>query len=358
MSLDPAVLARCRAAVLGQHHVDPLGGSGDVLSDRPTLSASCLDKLPGVATVREAASAVPIVRLRPESPPPRLEAPSWPSCEAVAGPVALSRGAGRVFGVLHGVAVMTGQAQGYAARPDAVTFHLPASLLAVAVGYTDRHLRRILPELEAAGLIDCGAHAGLVNDMRMWDGYLWAVKVSPGAVMPYLRREDWRHHWRDFAEDMKAGRTVKALLEQMSGLQAEDRKNAVKAALESWAVTPGNLNIPVACSADIPAGTGPDVAQDVRQVAYRLGELLHVHPTKRAELVGRTASALARLLNDPQSRRWYCRLLWGALKAEQEGRGGLSTLSAALARLEADRAEWAELRNPAALLASRLRSMA
>ena len=331
-------LNRTRAAILGLQ----------VASNEPAA----------VTTHREAAPPVPVVKVRAESTTGPLEAPSWPSCEAVVGSLCLSRGAGRVFGVLHNLAVMTARARGYAARPDAVTFHLPASLLALGVGYTDRHLRRLLPELEAAGLIDCGAHAGLVNDMRLWDGYLWAVKTSTGEIAPTLRCEDWRHQWRDFAGDMRTGRTVKALLEQMSGLQAEKQKDAVKTALEGWAVTPGNLNNPVACSADISAGAGPEAAQDVRQVAYRLGELVNVPASKRAEMVGRTASALARLLNDPQSRRWYCRMLWEALKAEQEGRGGLNSLSAALARLEADRAEWTELRNPAALLASRLRSVA
>jgi len=357
------VIAQARAAV-NRGVPDSAKELGAAPFLEPDTRRSALSDLPGLAkmaasiTQRMATPAIPMVKPGAESTLSRLEAPSWPSCEAVMGPTVLSRAARRVFDVLHGVAVMTGQARGYAVHPKAVIFHLPASLLALAVGYTDRHLRRILPELQAAGLLVCGAHAGLVNDMRLWDGYLWAVKVMPGETCPHLRREDWRHTWRDFAGDMKTGRTVKALLEQMSGLQTQERQDAVKAALESWAVTPGNLNNPVACSADIPAGAGPAAAQDMRQLAYRLGELIHVHPAHKAEQIGRTASALARLLNDPKSRRWYCQLLWEALKAEQEGRGGLSTLGAALARLEADRDEWAELRNPAALLASRLRSMA
>ena len=342
------VLARTRLAVLAR-------SAG---LDQTAFALPTIPELAHPILRRETAPAAPLVKVKSENPSPFFPAPAWPSLEAVIGAVVLSRGARRVFGVLHGLACDVAKARGYVARPDTVAMHLPASLLALGVGYSTRHLRRLLPELERAGLLACGAHASKVRDMSLWDGYLWSVKVSVGEVVPHLRREDWHHSWRDFAGDIDAGRTVQALLEQMSALHPDQRMNAVQDSLKQWSVAPGNLNSPVACSADILAGAGPEAAQDVRQVAYRLGELVNVPASKRAELVGRTASALARLLNDPQSRRWYCRMLWEALKAEQEGRGGLSTLSAALARLEADRAEWTELKNPAALLASRLRSVA
>jgi hypothetical protein len=49
-------------------------------------------------------------------------------------------------------------------------------------------------------------------------------------------------------------------------------------------------------------------------------------------------------------------VLWQAWRGEIEGKGSLQTLCAVLLRLEADRQEWAGLRNPAALLATRLRA--
>jgi len=75
---------------------------------------------------------------------------------------------------------------------------------------------------------------------------------------------------------------------------------------------------------------------------------------KKSELVGKMASTLAAAFNDQHSRRWYCSLIWHALDAEREGRGGLSALANAIQRVLIDRKEWAELRNPAALLAARL----
>jgi hypothetical protein len=295
---------------------------------------------------------------RPHNPPTPLVLASYTDAATVRAGLPLSRGAGRIFDLLHGLAVNVARARAYAVRPDTVTLHLPASLLALGVGYTPRHLRRLLPELEDAGLIACGAHASKVRDMSLWDGYLWAVKVSPGDHRPRLRREEWKHRWRDFAGDIEAGRTVKALLEQMSALHPDAIKSGVDAALKSWAVAPGNISNLVVCSADISGAAGLDAVRDVRELAYRLGELVNVHPTRRAESVGRMASALAYALDDAHSRRWYCSLLWAALVAEQEGRAGLGVLAAALLRLNADRGEWEQLRNPAALLASRLRSVA
>jgi hypothetical protein len=191
--------------------------------------------------------------------------------------------------------------------------------------------------------------------MSLWDGFLWAVKVSPGEHQPRIRREEWKHRWRDFAGDIEAGRTVKALFEEMSALHPKQRKEAVDAALKTCAVSPYNLKAPVVCSADISGSAGLDGVQDVRELSYRLGELVNLPTEKRAEGVGRMASALASALDDLHSRRWYCSLLWQGLQAEQEGRGGLGVLAAALARLQVDRCEWSELRNPAALLAFRLR---
>jgi len=269
----------------------------------------------------------------------------------------LSAGAARVFRELHRLAGATARARGYAARPASVTLHLPQGLLALAVGYTPRHLRRLLPELVTAGLLDWGAHASKVGGMSLWDGCLWAVKLQPGDHLPHLNREEWRHGWRDFAGDIEAGRTVKALLEGMSALHPEEVGKVVQDALKAWAVNPGNINSPVACIADMP-GDSVGSVQDVREVVYRLGTLPTVHPSKRSAAVGRLASALSKVLDDQHSRRWYCAVIWEAWRAEVEGRAGLQVLAAQLARLDADRREWQGLRRPAALLAARLRAAA
>lgn len=83
-------------------------------------------------------------------------------------------------------------------------------------------------------------------------------------------------------------------------------------------------------------------------VVYTLPLLGEAYPTKRAPLIGIMAATLARSLNDQQSRAWYCRLLWDAWTAENEGRAGLQALATQIERLDIDRREWKSLRNPAA----------
>ncbi|MCD0170568.1 hypothetical protein, partial [Deinococcus sp. 23YEL01] len=87
------------------------------------------------------------------------------------------------------VAGHVAQARAYGSMPDTVTLHLPQGLLAVAAGYTPRHVRNLLPELVAAGLLDWGAHAVKVKGMGLWGGCLFAVKVKTGDVLPNLRRD-------------------------------------------------------------------------------------------------------------------------------------------------------------------------
>jgi hypothetical protein len=192
--------------------------------------------------------------------------------------------------------------------------------------------------------------------MSLWDGYLWAIKVSPGEYQPRIRREEWKYQWRDFAGDIDAGRTVKALVDQMSALHPEEVEKAVETALKDWAVNPENLSSPVVCRGDIFGGTDLEARQDVKNLAYRLSELAHLNSDKRSEAVGRLASALAQAMDDTHSRRWYCSLIWAALVAEWEGRAGLSILASALIRVQVDQNEYSGLRNPAALLNSRLKN--
>jgi hypothetical protein len=299
---------------------------------------------------RDLPPVAPLVIIRAASPMPVQPPPSWPSCEAVRHTKPLSLGAGRLFELLHRLACETGQARAYAVVPDTVLMHLPASLVALGLGHSRRHLYRLLPELVEAGLLAHGGQAQMVNGMGLYSGCLWAVKVKPGNLVPSIRREDWKYQFRDFAGDIEAGRTVKGLLEGMSHLQTQEQKEVLGQALKTWAVTPGRTQTPVM---DV-AVTCDDAG--LLELSYRLGNLVSTHPSKLAEAVGRMGSALSRALQDTDSRRWYCQLLWRALEEEREGRGGIRTLAAALARLEADRSEWADLRNPAALLAARLRS--
>lgn len=115
--------------------------------------------------------------------------------------------------------------------------------------------------------------------------------------------------------------------------------------LLQWAVTPGSTRSNPVNSVD---------AYTVLDVVYALPSVAAAHPEHRPGIIGQLAAALARALGDGHSRRWYAALIWRAWRQERENRPGLQPLAAALTRLEADRKEWAGLRNPGAVLAARL----
>lgn len=259
----------------------------------------------------------------------------------------LSRGARRLFEVLHATATVTARTRGYVATVSRVVLHLPAILVAFRLGITDRHVRRLTAELERAGLLDAGGHAARVKGRTLYGGTLYAVRMREHAPAPRLTPDDWQHEWRDLEGDLDAGRTA---AQQMSELQARHAsEDELQQALEAWAVTPGHGSLPL----DV-VRTSP--AQSVQDVVYTLPGLLDAPPRQRTETVGRLAATLARALSDEHSRRWYCRLIWNAITSEMEGRGGLRALANAVQRVLIDCREWSALRNPGALLNARWRA--
>jgi len=277
-----------------------------------------------------------------------------PDGRAVLAGHSLSAGATHLYVLLHDTAVRCVRRRGDVVIPTTVTMHLPQEILAMAAEYSSRHIRRLLPELVNAELLAWGPHASLVRDMGLYDGCLWAVKLQPGGMAPQLHREDWRRPWRNFTLDIDLGRTVKAVRAAMSELPPQERKEAALAALDAWAVIPCVAISPDINSSDMAQEVDADVPLDIRQVAYCLGDLRTVHPEGRAQLVGRLAGALSGALHDTNSHSHYCNVIWNAWKEEVEGRGGLQVLATILERLDTDIAEWPDLRNPAALMVSRL----
>lgn len=123
--------------------------------------------------------------------------------------------------------------------------------------------------------------------------------------------------------------------------------------------------VPDYCTLENPLNADPEVIRPeevaellngVQDVVYLLPTLAAAHASKRAALVGIMAATIARDLGDHKSRNYFCKIIWQAWQDELEGRSGLQHLAAQLQRLEVDRREWKELRNPAALLAARLRA--
>jgi hypothetical protein len=288
------------------------------------------------------------VTARPSAAPaPRVLA-SYPDDLAVLDGRPISRGAARLWSLLHDLAVTVGKHRGYEVVPRQVTYHLPAVTLCGPLGVTDRHLRRLALELEAAGLLDCGGHAQRVGVRSMFDGTLWAVLMLPGGEPPRIRADEWRHEWRpDFRFDVE-GKTG-AASEMSELLRAGADEVEILDHVKRKAANPG-VSAPPLSSSDISRPAS------LRAVVEGLSRLWHLHPSKRVRAVGLLASQIAAALVEPDRRRYWCRVIWEALKGEQESRGSLQVLGAQLSRLDADLREGAPWRNPGAVLAARLKA--
>jgi hypothetical protein len=245
--------------------------------------------------------------------------------------------------LLHQVAVSTVTARAYPVAPSQVTIHQPQELMARALGCHVVTVWRWTQDLAALGLVAARAHFTTSKGGTRADGTLYAVTLKVGH-RAHLAHDDLAHEYRDLDGDRAAGRTA------WKALQGSDQRDrgAWFQMLQNWAVAPGSVDDPSLLSDHCrPPGTLQDAAHALPLVAT-------AHPDKRPALVGMIASTLARALDDQHSRRWYCRIIWNAWSAEVEGRAGLQVLAAQLARLDADRREWAGLKRPGALLASRL----
>lgn len=323
----------------------------EVFNPLRRASPSSFRRLP-TPTTRPNTPSTPIVRIL--IPPPVPQAPSRPSCEPdelLVG-LDLSAGAARIFRVLHGLSCGVAGTRGFRMLPDTMTFHVPALVVAGLAGYTPRHLRRLVPELEAAGLVASGAHASKVGLRSLWDGTVWTVKVKAGDARPEVRPEDWRHDWRpEFAADVYGKTGARSF---MSSLVLRDLDEIEKIRVAALASAVGvYAEQPPAESSSEDMGVG-----HVQDVVYRLGELPHVHARKRAALVGELASALAHAVDGTTTwRRWWCGVLWRAWNGYVEGRiGELQALGAALLRLDGDRRDGAPFRSYGAVFGGRMRA--
>lgn len=265
--------------------------------------------------------------------------------------LALTPGAERLHDQLHTLALHVAHTRAHERTPDAVTFHLPAVIVAALLGYSERHLYRLADELRLVGLIDERGHVADVGKLRRYTGTLWQVALRPGT-RPRLRWWDFRHDWRpDYADEYHGERgAFRAVQDVMSEpLTLEEKQGRLLALARSWAAAPGTAKTPASGGSDMRAGAG------LRGVAERLPGLLHLHPRQRHRAVSALAAEVAHALGEPGRFRQHCQTIYAALQADHEGRNGLQALSLALLRLAADVAEGAPWRRPGAVLAARLK---
>ena len=326
-------------------------GSRARLAELLANEAAAPDFIPptSVQEAREGAGHLCRVRLRL----PKRSGPAWDdlSAEAIlAASPPVSAGAQDVFKLLFIVGRLTGEERGYRVIPSTVTFHLPQLLAAGVAEYTPRHLRRLVRELERAGLIDAGAHAANViteNDekRRMWDGSIWAVKMKPSNCDAYLTPEEWRNEWRDFDSDLKCGRTAKKLMSALKRFREKEKQIYI---LHLWAVNPNIKSIPLSLERTFEKCQ----RRSVQDVVYSLPSLADLGGQHLADAISQAAAEIAHHLNDQHSFRYWCSMLWTATK-----HGLLEAAAAQLQRLVIDLLEWEGLRSPGAVFVARNHSL-
>ena len=285
---------------------------------------------------------------RPAEPPPPRVLASYPDAELIAAGCRLTKGERRLWLAVHRLAVDTGRFRRYTTAPGQLVFHVPAVSLAGYLDYHPDHIARLGRGLERAGLLDCGGHAQQVGLRTMYDGCLWGVKMIPDAAPPRIRADEWRHNWRPGFEADVYGKTGAAA--EMSGLRSKSANDEIKyQAVKARAAAPDVENDPLSSSPDNFGHAA------LRAVIDGLAGLWKLHRSKRPRAVGLLASQIAAALTEPERRRYWCRVIWQALTAQDEGRtGGLQPLAAQIDRLRADMLEGAPWRSPGAVLAARL----
>lgn len=287
-------------------------------------------------------------------PPAPVVLPAKPhTAQEVMGDLQPSRGALRVWVILHALALYVLRFRGYSVVPDSITFHLPAVIVAAVARFSERHLYRMSKELRLLGLIDVRGHVTDVGKLRRYDGTLWAIKLRPDAPRPRLRYWDFRHDWRpDFAEDYHGEQgAFRAVQDVLSEPLTRDRETEVLTALaERWAAASKTDKNPVEGGSDISKGA------TLRAVAHALPGLMHLHPRQRHQEVSRLATDLALALDERGRVKQWCRDIYRALQSENEERQGLQFMALQVVRLAADLAELAPWKKPGAVLAQRLKA--
>lgn len=276
--------------------------------------------------------------------------------------VVFTKGARRLHELLCRLGLDLARARGYEVLPSQIVFFLPSTILADLADYAPRHQRRLVRELEAAGLVLATPHVVDVTELNWFNpetgkqieaactGTLWALKLRPDNLSPRLRHEHWAEEYRDFVADRKARRTMETTLSAIHAI-ASDEEEKYRAVLR-LTVAPKEYSTdlnPADLMADIPENSLQDAAQAIAD----LGGLA---PGDLPRAIGALASKLTRALGDHTLtwRKWWCGALWEAVRG---GARGLGVLVAGLDRLRGDLAERAPWRNPGAVFARRWRPL-
>jgi hypothetical protein len=221
----------------------------------------------------------------------------------------LSKTAQTLYTALCGAALEVSRERHYSPNTTHITYFCPAESVALAVGIHPATLYRKLPELRQAGLVDARGHYCTHNGQTRSDGTLWSVRLTPNYGSAARVGYDYlKKSWRCLGDDIDAGRT--AFAQMRESYSTRDKSEIRLDHITRWALSRPNK---------IPATVDSRKAQhfDLESIF----DVPHVPKQDRAESVYNAALALTGSLNDKDSTRFYCAVLWGLLRLRDRGAG-------------------------------------
>jgi DNA-binding transcriptional ArsR family regulator len=221
----------------------------------------------------------------------------------------LSKTAQTLYTALCGAALEVSRERHYSPNTTHITYFCPAESVALAVGIHPATLYRKLPELRQAGLVDARGHYCTHNGQTRSDGTLWSVRLTPNYGSAARVGYDYlKKSWRCLGDDIDAGRT--AFAQMRESYSTRDKSEIRLDHITRWALSQPSKN---------PATNDSRKAQ--RFDLESIFDVPHVPKQDRAESVYNAALALAGSLNDKDSTRFYCAVLWGLLRLRDRGAG-------------------------------------
>lgn len=221
----------------------------------------------------------------------------------------LSQTAKKLYTALVGAGVEVMKERGYSSAVTEVAYFCPAESVALAIGVHPSTVYRKLPELREHGLVECRGHYCTHNGVTRSDGTVWSVRLTPTwgskARVPfdYLKRS-----YRCLGADIDQGRT--AFAQMRESYPTRDKLEIRLHHILRWALsTPNKPSVTLTH------------AKPQRFDLESIFDVPAVEKQERPDMVYNAARALAGSLNDNDSTRFYCALLWGLLRLKDRGAG-------------------------------------
>ena len=218
----------------------------------------------------------------------------------------------RFFAVLIELASIYAHQHGQK-RATFVSFLSATELLAACLGYSRQALLNksgYMAILRDIGVIDYKGHVITTECGNRYDGTIICVKMKPTEKAATLTHMDWKHCIeRDYKLVKSTGNTVyelKKQVEELCGqsLSLRDNNYELKVLVRHALLKNSNLSESVF----------NDCPQNADELVNAVLDTPNVHYTNRLEHINNLASGICTLLNDKQSYKFWCSLLWKAHK--------------------------------------------